>query len=235
MKEIKYILLSMVLVFFFASCNKDVKSIERGDFNYTLSINGLPAGSAKITKTMKDGNHVTETTMTISAGTMTSSSFQRVTETADYRPVKLEVINKMRDSRTGTDETVKRTATFKGAKVILESNGYKTENTMKEKFYLDGAFFENELLRKKFKKGTTIRTKIYEPSVSVESTIVVIVRVIGKERIKIREREMEVIHLKEQIESLKSVDFYMSTEGVIQKIVMKMLNNKIELELKHNE
>ncbi len=237
MKGLSYFWVSLSMVAVVISCTKEVKSIERGSFNYSLTINGMPAGSAKLTKKVENGNHITETTMTISAGTIRNSSFQRVTETSDYRPVKLEVVNKMSDSRTGTGETVKRTATFKGSKVTLESNGYKTENTIKGKFYLDGAFFEDELLKKKFKPGTTIRAKIYEPSVAVERPIVVVFKVVGKEKIKMgnRELELEVIHLKEQIENLKSMDIYVNHKGITQKIVMKMLNNKIEMELKQND
>jgi len=225
-------LLLIATLFFCISCNKEVKSIERGSFNYTLKINGITAGSAKITRTKSEGKHITETVMSLKAGNIENSSYQRVTESKDYTPISLEIKNIMKDSNSGNVQEITKKALFNEDRVTLNSNGYKTDINIKGKFYLDGAYFEDELIKKKLKPGTTIKAKIYEPSVAVDRTILVIFKVIGEKNIKVNGVDTDVIHITQKIEMLKSIDWYISRDGVTQKAVIKMLNNIFELELK---
>ncbi len=229
----KAIILQVLTVILFISCGKDVKSLEQGTFSYVMKINGFSAGSARISRIDRDGMYITETTMTLKAGNIENSSFQRVTETHDYKPVKLEILNTMSDSHTGKNEVIKKTADFSGSKVSLDSNGYKTEVNLTGTFYLDGNFFDNELLKKKFKKGSVVKARIYEPSVETDKTILVIFKVLGDEKIRIGDKDVDVVHITQKVEMLKSIDWYISRDGVTQKAVIKMLNNIFELELKN--
>lgn len=228
MKKTLVILITMLLT---VSCGKKLNSIERGSFTYLLKINGMTAGKSVITRKMENGNHITETAMTMKAGHIENSALVKVTETSEFKPVKLEIINTMKDTSSNAVQEIKKTALFNDNTVSLDTNGYKSEFKIDENFYLDGDFFIDELKKKKFKPGTVVRAKIYEPTVKVDSPILVIYKVIGDKKISLNNREIDTVHISQKIEMLKSIDWYISRDGVVQKVVIKMLNNIIEMEL----
>ena len=131
---------------------------------------------------------------------------------------------------TGNKQEIKRIAEFNGRKVTLTSNGIKSEYEIDETFIIDGSYFTNSLIRAGFKKGLELRAKLYEPTVEIDRTILVIVNVTGREKIMVNGRAVGVIHIKQRVEKLKHVDIYINEEGVTEKLVIKMLNNVFEME-----
>jgi len=122
-----------------------------------------------------------------------------------------------------------KTAFFDGNKVTLTSDGFESVIDIAHPFILDGNYFFKELTKSGFKKGTRIEAQIYEPSVEIDDTILVIIDVAGREKIKVGSSEMNLIHIKQRVEQLKIVDMYLNDEGVMEKAVIKMLNNIFEL------
>ena len=75
-----------------------------------------------------------------------------------------------------------------------------------------------------------VRAKLYEPTVAADKTILVIINVAGREKVKVRGKELKLIHVRQRVEKLKSVDIYLDDNGVTEKMVIKMLNNIFEME-----
>jgi len=80
-----------------------------------------------------------------------------------------------------------------------------------------------------FKKGTVVKASIYEPTVELEEPILVIVEMAGYENIDVNGKTKNLIHIKQKVEKLKSMDVYLNESGVTEKVVIKMLNNIFEL------
>ncbi len=225
---VKILVLCSLLV---VSCAKMPQSIASGQWHYDLIVNGIKAGNAVMSTKEENGLYVSRTSMTISMGTITSTAVQVATETKDFKPVKLETCNTIEDSATGTRQEINKTADFNGSRVTLKSTDGTVTFTLDEPFIIEGNYFEDQMIRNKFRDKLEIRARIYEPMVEIDKTILVIVNVIGKETIKVNGRSINVFHYKERVEKLKSVDVYVNEEGVTVKISMKMLNNTFELVL----
>jgi hypothetical protein len=58
----------------------------------------------------------------------------------------------------------------------------------------------------------------------------VIVNVAGRENVMVNGKELKLIHVRQRVEKLKSVDMYLNDTGVTEKMVIKMLNNIFEIE-----
>lgn len=220
----------LILILSFMSCAKVPQSIASGEWRYDLIVNGVRAGSAVITSGEKDGLLVSKTEMFISLGTIKNTTVQTVTETKDFRPVRLEIVNTMEDTSTGSRQVISRVAEFSGSEVTLDSDGQKAKYTLAGPYIIDGDFFTDSLVRGKFKEGMEVRAKLYEPTVAADKTILVIVNVAGREKVKVRGRELKLIHVRQRVEKLKSVDIYLDENGVTEKMVIKMLNNIFEME-----
>lgn len=220
----------LILILSFMSCAKVPQSIASGEWRYDLIVNGVRAGSAVITSGEKDGLLVSKTEMFISLGTIKNTTVQTVTETKDFRPVRLEIVNTMEDTSTGSRQEISRVAEFSGSEVTLDSDGQKAKYTLAVPYIIDGDFFTDSLVRGKFKEGMEVRAKLYEPTVAADKTILVIVNVAGREKVTVRGRELKLIHVRQRVEKLKSVDIYLDENGVTEKMVIKMLNNIFEME-----
>ncbi len=88
-----------------------------------------------------------------------------------------------------------------------------------------------ELIKNEFKPGTVIRNYIFEPTVDTEEPVLVLVKVLGREDVRINGKTRNLIHLGLSIENLKNIDSYIDDDGITQKTVITMLNNRLELVL----
>jgi hypothetical protein len=150
-----------------------------------------------------------------------------VIETLDFRPVRLETYSKT--TQHGKDNEIKTTAVFEGNTVKLDTGDSKTTITIDRPFVLEGNYFMQRLIEAGFKPGTVIKGYVYEPSVDIEAPVLILVKVIGREKVRVGERTMRLLHLGYSIENLKNIDAYLDDEGITQKTVIVMLNNRLEL------
>ncbi len=192
------------------SCRSNPETVPEGTWKYDLYVNGVKAGSAITVIEEKENLYITRNEMYLKMGTMENKTIQTVTETRDFKPVSLEILNTMEDTSSGLKQEINKTANFDGNIVTLESNGYKSEIKLNEPFILDGNFFFKELVKSGFKRGTKIEAQIYEPSVEIDNTILVIVDVAGREKVKTDSGEKELIHVRQRVEQLKIVDMYLN-------------------------
>lgn len=227
------ILIFTAIIASIISCTPSPAAIPEGTWNYDLLINGVKTGRAVFSNTLTGDRYVSRSEMYLNMGTIENKSVQIITETKDFKPVKLETYNTVTDTSTGSKDEINKTATFNGKEVTLISGKDETRITLDEDFILDGNFFFNELLRTGFKTGAKVTGHIYEPSVETDSPILVIVEVMGMENVKINGAEMKLLHIKERVEKLKSMDTYLDKTGIMEKVVIKMLNNVFELERVH--
>ena len=223
-KMIRFII---VALFACTACPHAPGAIPAGTWNYRLLVNDADIGSAVITNALVEGSWVSTMEMDMDAGYVRNRTRQVVTETSDFRPLKLEI-----DSATTTDAGVtnmKTVALFSDSRVDLEIDGRKSSVAIDTPFVLEGNYFLNELIRNGFRKGTIIRHRVYEPAVDIEEPVLVIVKVFGRERVEIRGRKETLTRIGYAIENLKHLDVYVDDRGVTRKSVITMLNNRLEL------
>jgi hypothetical protein len=223
------IITSILIIAIAASCSSKPKSIPEGTWNYDLLVNGIKAGKAVFSNTSSGDNFISRSEMHLNVGAVENKSVQIITETKDFRPVKLEVYNTVNDTSSKNSDVINKIATFNGGDVTLKTDEDEARYKIKQRFILDGNYFFNELLKKNFKTGTVIRAEIYEPSVEIDAPILVVVEVKGMEEVQIGKRTMKLLHIKQRVEKLKSMDLYINEKGVTEKVVIKMLNNVFEL------
>lgn len=211
------------------ACRTGAGEIPSGTWKYRLLVNGAPIGRAVVTNRIVNNNWVSTTDMEMDAGYIRNTSRQVITETLDFRPVKLETYN--RTIQNDQVSEVKTIAAFTGKRVDLETAEGKSTFTIAKPFILEGNYFMKELIRNEFKTGTIIRNYIYEPSIDTEEPVLVLVKVLGREDVDIRGKTRNLIHLGFSIENLKNIDSYIDNDGITQKTVITMLNNRLELVL----
>ncbi|HOK00864.1 MAG TPA: hypothetical protein PLN03_00075 [Spirochaetota bacterium] len=221
------LILSLIVVI--ASCKSTPAEIPLGTWNYDLIVNGVKAGKASVTSEKNNNTYITTSEMSLKVGPIENKSIQVVKESADFKPVSLDVTNTIYDSSTNKKQEIKKSATFNGQKVTLTTGEYKSEFTIDKPFVLEGNFFFSELIKNKFKEGTVVKAYIYEPTVEIEEPILVIVEVQGYKDVDINGKVKKLLLLKQKVEKLKSLDVYINNEGVTEKVVIKMLNNIFEL------
>lgn len=226
----KLVLLLLLVLLPAASCQKEVDSIPTGTWNYRLLVNGADIGSAVITNEVKGGNYVSTTEMEMNAGYVRNNTRQIITETMDFKPVRLEVYNTT--EQNGQKSEMITIAKFSGNRVDLNAAATQSTITIDRPFILEGNYFMQELIRHKFKEGTILKNYVYEPSVDVEEPMLVMVKVFGRENVNINGKSRKLIHLGFSIENMKNIDMYMDDSGVTLKTTIVMLNNKLELVLK---
>ncbi len=222
-------LLSLFIIIAAVSCSSRPVQIPLGTWNYDLLVNGVKAGRAVSSNTIVGDNYVIKSEMYLNMGSIENKSIQTVTETKDFKPVKLEVINTVTDTSGVSNQEINKTATFKGNEISLKAGDYESKFTIKDPFVLDGNYFFSELLKNNFKEGVIIKSHIYEPSVEIDTPILVIVEVKGMDTVQVGKKSMKLLHIKQRVEKFKSMDIYLNENGVTEKIVIKMLNNVFEL------
>ena len=212
-----------------ASCKQTPAGIPSGSWDYDLIVNGVKAGRATVSNEKSGDIYILKSEMTLSVGSIENRSMQIIKETTDFKPLSLEMLNTVKDSSTGKTQIINKTATFNENEVSLNTGEYKSTFKIEEPFILDGNYFFNELLKNNFKKGTVVKANIYEPTVELEDPILVIVEIVGHERIDVNGKSKKLMHIKHKVEKLKSLDVYINDSGVTEKVVIKMLNNVFEL------
>ena len=225
----KFRTLIVFLIIISQACSSKPQTIPEGTWIYDLNINGVKAGKAVFSNTASGNFYVVRSEMYLNVGTIENKSVQIVTETKDFKPVKLEVYNTSTDTSNGKKQEMNKIAVFNGNRVTLKSDSYESKFKIDSPFVLDGNYFFNELLKNKFKSGTIIKAQIYEPSVEIEAPILVIAETKGMTEIKVGGKNMKLLHVKQRVEKLKSMDLYINENGITEKVVIKMLNNVFEL------
>jgi hypothetical protein len=225
----KLLVLTIILFVSAGACRKGAEEIPSGTWNYRLLVNGAPIGRAVVTNKIVNNNWVSTTNMEMDAGYVKNTSRQIITETLEFKPVKMETYN--RTIQNGQVSEVRTIATFNGSKVELETGEGKSTITISKPFILEGNYFMKELIRNEFKAGTIIRNHVYEPSVDTEEPVLVLVKVLGREDVSINGKTRNLIHLGFSIENLKNIDSYIDNDGITRKTVITMLNNRLELVL----
>ncbi len=224
------IFLPALLIIAAMSCSSAPSQIPEGTWNYDLLINGVRAGSAVISNTISGDNYISKSEMYLNMGSIQNKSVQIVTETKNFKPVRLEVLNTVTDTAGNSNQEISKTAVFDGGKVSLKNGDYESKFTIQGPFVLDGNYFFSELIKSKFKTGVTIKANMYEPSVEIDTPILVIVETKGFETVRVRNKTVKLMHIKQRVEKLKSMDMYLNEKGITEKVVIKMLNNIFELE-----
>ena len=212
------------------ACTQAPKSIPEGRWNYDLLVNNVKAGKAIFSNHISDDNYIVKTEMYLNIGAIENKSVSIVTETKNFKPVKLEEYNTITDRSNGEVHEINTTAIFEGANVILQSGDKKSVFKIEEDFILDGNYFIAKLIENQFKEGSIAEARIYEPLVEIDSAILSSARVKGYSRVNVRNRSMKLLHLKLKIENLRSMDMYLNEQGIAEKIVLNMLNNEFVME-----
>ena len=205
-------------------------SIPQGTWNYDLKVNTVKAGTAVFSNNIIDNNYVVRSELYLSIGPIENKAINIITETKDFKPVKLEEYNTITDSGTGSVQEIKRSAIFDGANVTFQSGDRKSKFKIEGSFILDGNYFIDELIKNQFKPGTIVKADIYEPSVEIDAPILAIAEVKGYSSVDVGNKSMKLLHLKIRIENLKRIDMYLNEQGVTEKMVMNMLNNEFVME-----
>ena len=220
-------IISLLMISSAACKNKYPTAIATGTWHYTLLMNGVKIGTA-VTSTQKKENQIrSEVEMTMELGAVKNRTRQIITETTDFRPLKLEIYN---DIING--DKVQKVATIaevKGKEIHLSTGGHSAKVKITKDFVFDGTYFMSRLIAAGFKEGTRVSSYLYEPTFEVEEPILVSVTMAGRERVTINGKSRNLIHLVQVIENFKNIDIYIDDNGVAQKAVILMLNNKIEL------
>ncbi|MFC1669766.1 hypothetical protein ACFL20_05185 [Spirochaetota bacterium] len=223
----KKVSLCFIAILFLFSCRKIPGTIPLGKWKYKLLVNGVELGKATFENKIEDNRYVNTTEMQMEAGYVKNLSRQIITETMDFKPLKLEVYN--RSINEGVTQEIRKVAIIKDDMVKLMVDKKKYNIRLKKAFIFDGNYFINELIKNKFKKGVKIKSNLYDPSVEIDDTIKATIKVIGIKKIEINGKEKELYHVVQAIENFKLIDFYIDGNGITQKASITMLNNRFEL------
>ncbi len=223
------ILIFLILLFVATDCSsrKLPETIPMGRWEYNLLINGVSVGSAVISNSQTEKHYINETEMKMKVGKILNTSHQVVTETKEFRPVKLEINNSV--NFNNSSQKIVTTALFKNNEIHIVSMGKKSRIRVTDPFVIDGNYFMSKLIKNRFRDGYTVSSRIFEPSIEPEETIDVTVKVVGIEKIESGGKIVEMIHIIQSLDTFKSVDIFINFEGIMEKAVIRMLNNRIEL------
>jgi len=229
---LKYKFLLLVLAASIITCTSvsAPKSIPEGTWNYDLIVNGVKSGRAVFSNNVSDNNYIVRSELYLNIGPIENKSVYIVTETMDFKPVKLEEYNTITDSLSNSVQEINKIITFDDNKVTIQSGDKKSTFKIEENFILDGNFFLSELIKNQFKQGTIVEARIYEPSMEIDTPFLSITEVAGYRSVNVRNKSMKLLHLQCRIENFKSMDIYLNEQAVTEKMVMKMLNNEFVME-----
>ncbi|HDP81430.1 MAG TPA: hypothetical protein ENN21_11365 [Spirochaetes bacterium] len=217
----------LVLAFSAAACAKTPGAVPAGSWTYDLLVNGASVGEAVLSNKKEDGRYIMVSELKMGTGDTVNISRQTLTETLDFKPVRLETRNII---ITGAKrQEIDTVALFRGREVEITMGGHRTVITLKDDFVLDGNYFLSEFIRNGFREGTEIKGRIYDPSIELETPIAVTARVVGWETVEVAGKKQKLLHIVQSLEQVKSADSYMDEDGVMVKALIQMLNLNIEL------
>jgi hypothetical protein len=217
-----------ILLLFSANSSAMPETVAQGEWEYKLFVNGVVVGTAKINNKIIDGNYVSASEYSVKLADSTTITKDTVTETTDFKPVKLE--NYLKIINAGKVHETNIVSVFKGKNVELTYGNKKYNYTLKRDFIIDGNYFMSQLIQAKFKPGFEVSNYMYNPAVELETLIKATTKVIGPENIIINGKETKLIHVVQSIENIKdNIDLFIDENGILQKGIIRMLNLKIEL------
>ncbi len=210
------------------NCHSFPEKIPQGEWKYKLFVNGLEIGTALISNKISNSNYISSSEYNMKLADMKTITKDIITETTDFKPVKLESYSKIENA--GKVHETKITSLFKGKDVELTFGDKKYNYTVNRDFIIDGNFFMSKLIQAKFRQGFEVTSYVYNPSVELETPIKAITRIVGYEKIMINGKEYNLIHITQSIENIKdNIDLFIDSNGILQKGIIRMLNLKIEL------
>ncbi|MCP4134457.1 MAG: hypothetical protein GY754_26020 [bacterium] len=203
-------------------------AIPQGEWNYILLLNGNQVGTALLSNSIdSNNNYISTLKMEMKAGSVINTTRSTVTETRDFKPVKFELYNKTINNKS--IDSINTIAQFKGNTVELDMDNNKSTITIKQPFHLEGNFYFSQLIEKKFKKGTVIRSLIYDPTMELNEPVPMTVEVKGIKNITVERKNRQLMHIVLSIVNIKTMDIYLNEMGVTEKVNITMLNNVIEI------
>lgn len=221
------VLLMAVLSIF---CYRTPERVPTGTWSYRLLLNGSEVGTAVMSNRREGDRYISTSELKMKAGQVVNVSRQEVTESLDFTPVRLETRNRI--IMDGNVQTIDTVAVFSGRTVKLTMGSETSTVTLGRDVVLDGNYFIDTLIKKGFKENISLEAYIYDPSIEIESPILLTSKVMGKKLITVNNETFPCIHIVDTIENIKSFDRYIDGDGVLVKAVLNMLNLTVELERK---
>jgi hypothetical protein len=222
------IIINCIFLLFSTNLFAVPETVAQGEWEYKLFVNGVVVGASKINNKIIDGNYVSTSEYSVKLADSTTITKDTVTETLDFKPVKLE--NYLKIINAGKVHETNIVSIFKGKNVELTYGNKKYNYTLNRDFIIDGNYFMSQLIQAKFKSGFEVSNYMYNPAVELETLIKATTRVIGPENIIINGKEIKLIHVVQSIENIKdNIDLFIDENGILQKGIIRMLNLKIEL------
>ncbi len=217
------ILLSLL---FILQCS--VKKIDNtGEWKYKIFINGNHAGTSIVKISQNDNNYIHELEMETITGNLKNTVKRTLVETKDYKPVSLEILNKIISSNDIQEIKTAVTAKNDGVEVNFENK--KSFIPIETPFMFDGLYSTAELKKMRFKKGGLIRSRIYDPQIDIESSVILNTAVSEKKKFTFRGKEIELCQVLQYINSHKTIELHMDPNGTIYKSRTTMLNYTMEM------
>lgn len=211
-------------------CYRTPERVPSGTWSYRLLLNGNEVGSAVMSNRREGNRYVSVSELRMKAGHVVNESRQEVTESLDFKPQKLETHNKI--IMAGNVQTIDTVAEFSGRTVKLTMGSDVTTVTLDRDVVLDGNYFLAAMIKNGFRENTRLAVYIYDPSIEIETPILLTSKVMGKKMITVNNETFPCIHVVDTIENIKSFDRYIDGDGVLVKAVLNMLNLTVELERK---
>lgn len=208
-------------------CTRTPAQIPTGQWTYTLFVNGFDSGRAVVTNRIEGVNWVSSTELTIGMGDISNVSKQIVTETLDFKPVKLESRNRIITG--GKVQSIDTITVFRGREAEITFGKDKAVHKIGKDFILEGNYILAKLIEGKFREGMEVEANIYDPTIELEEPILVKAKVMGYETVPVGPRRERLLHVTESIEAVKSIDLYLDENGILRKGVIQMLNMTMEL------
>ena len=227
MKQIssKKILILLSMLFIFQCSGK--KTENTGEWKYKIFINGNHAGTALVKISLNGNNYKHELEMETITGNLKNTVKRTLVETKDYKPVSLEILNKIISSNDIHEIKTSAYAKDDGVEVIFDNK--KNFIPIETPFMFDGLYSTAELKKMRFKKGGLIRSRIYDPQIDIESSVILNTAVSEKKKFTFRGKEIELYHVLQYINSHKTTELHMDPSGTIYKSRTTMLNYTMEM------
>lgn len=208
-------------------CGAAPGAIPSGQWEYRLLANGVQVGRAILSNRASNGNYVITSELRMDMGRIGNISRQIVTETTDFRPVKLESYTTLLNN--GKKQTIDTVAEFNGQTVTVRAGDKTSAITLRGNFVLDGNYFIASMIGAGFRRGFETKALIYDPTIELETLIPVTTRVIGMEDVVLGGKTVRLMHITQSIDNVKSADSYLDEKGVLVRAVIQMMNITIEL------
>ncbi len=203
------------------------KTIPTGTNSYTVRVNGTEVGKAVMSNTLQNDEYTYTSRITMGNALMKHTITHVIVEKTDFTPVRLETHEiTTQDGREIRSDLV---ATFDGQTVTIKDGDHTARVTLKEDFVLDGNYFTHKLIQNNFREGFTASARVYDPSIELQQTIPVTFEVIGEETIMTGMKPAATIHLRQRIDRVQAIDTYIDETGTAVKVIMEMMNMKMEI------